>query len=582
MYKPGGTIKAALEQIDKNRYVLPAIQREFVWSPDQICRLFDSLMQGYPFGTFLLWNVEPENNEKFKFYGFVQHYHQRDNPHCPELTLLPSHQLMAVLDGQQRLTALRVGLRGSLAIKLPNKWWTNPDAFPICHLYLNLLATLGEDEEGNAYEFKFLDKSRSKNRSESQLWFRVGNILTMERGPDMNDWVFQKNVSKEEHKKAFRTLDRLHQVIHTAPTIFYYEESAQDIEKVLQIFIRMNSGGTVLSYSDLLLSIAVAQWSNLDARQEINSLVDELNGIGSRFNLSKDFVLKAGLMLTDIASVGFKVENFNRENMQKLEDNWESVREALLLTVRLAASFGLNGQNMRADSGLLPIAYYLAISDASENFLTHSKYNEQRKSIWHWLSRSYLKASGIWGSGLDTLLTELRKIVKENGTDQFPVDELKTAMAQRGKSLSFDPEEIEELENMQFGDMRAFLLLSILYPHVDLKYHFHIDHVFPISRFTPTRLRKAGVSEGDIGKYREKSNSLANLQLLEGPINNEKRQKLPADWLTKVFPNEEQRSAYIRLHDLGNVPEDITGFDDFFEARLARLRGKIRTTINTK
>jgi hypothetical protein len=101
--------------------------------------------------------------------------------------------------------------------------------------------------------------------------------------------------------------------------INYYEEKTQDLEGVLNIFIRLNSGGTVLSYSDLLLSIAVAQWKQVDARAEIHKLVDELNRIGTGFALSQDFVLKAGLMLADIASVGFKVENFTTANMAALE-----------------------------------------------------------------------------------------------------------------------------------------------------------------------------------------------------------------------------------------------------------------------
>ncbi len=64
MYKPGGTIKTLLGKVADNRYILPAIQREFRWHPNQICALFDSLMQGYPFGTFLLWKIKPENNKK--------------------------------------------------------------------------------------------------------------------------------------------------------------------------------------------------------------------------------------------------------------------------------------------------------------------------------------------------------------------------------------------------------------------------------------------------------------------------------------------------------------------------------------
>src|SRR6188768_912448 len=104
MYQTGGTIKEALQAIHQTKFVLPAIQREFVWKPDQIARLFDSLMQGYPFGTFLYWKVDKANSGKYKFYGFVRDYHARDNPHCPEFPGFHDTDLTAVLDGQQRLT----------------------------------------------------------------------------------------------------------------------------------------------------------------------------------------------------------------------------------------------------------------------------------------------------------------------------------------------------------------------------------------------------------------------------------------------------------------------------------------------
>jgi uncharacterized protein with ParB-like and HNH nuclease domain len=313
MYKPGGTIMAALSRIQHTNYVLPAIQREFVWKPEQIERLFDSLMQGYPFGTFLFWKVDPSTSGKFKFYDFVLNYHQRDAAHCPELPTLHNQAVTAVLDGQQRLTALNIGLRGSIAVKQPNKWWTNPDAFPKRTLRLNLLASLEADEDGIVYKLRFLDDAQAA-RSPETLWFKVPEILGMKDGPAMLNWLISQQLEGAELSRAYSTLDRLHRVIHTEPLIHYYEEEAQDVERVLNIFIRLNSGGTVLSYSDLLLSIAVAQWKQVDARAEIHRLVDELNRIGTGFNLSQDFVLKAGLMLADIASVGFKVENFTRAN----------------------------------------------------------------------------------------------------------------------------------------------------------------------------------------------------------------------------------------------------------------------------
>ena len=151
MYHPGGTIRDALECIERNEYVLPAIQREFVWSPDQIGALFDSLMQGYPFGEFLFWKIDAESAKEYRYYGFVLDYHERDNAHCPEAHILPGKPITAVLDGQQRLTALNIGLRGSMAIKRPYKRWSSSDAFPRRVLALDLLASTEPDEEGNRY-----------------------------------------------------------------------------------------------------------------------------------------------------------------------------------------------------------------------------------------------------------------------------------------------------------------------------------------------------------------------------------------------------------------------------------------------
>ena len=173
MYQTGDTIKTTLDEIHRHDLVLPAIQREFVWQPEQICRLFDSLMQGYPFGTFLYWRVAPENSGRFKFFDFVRNYHQRDNPHCPPLPEMPNRQLTAVLDGQQRLTALNIGLRGSIARKLPYRWWNSPGAFPTRRLYLDLLWQPDEDdEEGLRYRFDFLTDDQSSETRDGVVGFR--------------------------------------------------------------------------------------------------------------------------------------------------------------------------------------------------------------------------------------------------------------------------------------------------------------------------------------------------------------------------------------------------------------------------
>lgn len=578
MYKPGGTIADALGRIQSKSYVLPAIQREFVWKPEQIERLFDSLMQGYPFGTFLFWKVEAATSGKFKFYDFVLNYHQRDAAHCPELGPLHNHTVTAVLDGQQRLTALNIGLRGSMAIKQPNKWWTNPDAFPVRTLRLDLLAPPSPDEDGVRYRFRFLDEQQAA-RHQDACWFNVPDILAMKDGPAMLASLMKLGLQGEDLERAYATLDRLHRVVHAQPLINYYEEETQDLERVLNIFIRLNSGGTVLSYSDLLLSIAVAQWKQVDARAEIHKLVDELNRIGTGFALSQDFVLKAGLMLADIASVGFKVENFTTQNMLALEANWLAIRAALVRTVELAASFGLNGQTLRADSALLPIAYYLYKKNAPPNYCTHSTHANDRDAIRGWLIRSIVKSSGIWGSGLDTLLTALREVIQNSELGTFPVEGLRHVMSQRGKSLTFEPAEIEDLVHMEYGDKRVFPLLSMLFPFIDLRNQFHIDHVFPMSKMTVAKLRKEGFDEAAAETIAAHANTLPNFQLLEGAINNEKRAAMPHDWLSKAFADPQSSQHYRDKHDLGDIPDQVNGFEEYYQKRQQRLRQKLSTML---
>ena len=576
MYKPGGTIHDLLQGVAEHQYILPAIQREFVWSADQICQLFDSLMQGYPFGTFLFWKIEPEQQSQYQFYDFVQHFHQRDHFHCELITSLPNKTLTAVLDGQQRMTALNIGLRGSYARRTAGKWWSNDSAFPVRHLYLNLL---GEPdlETGSQFHFEFLTQAYAK-AAEREVWFRVARTMEEDRD-DLVDELDDSIADATARRQARKTLRQLHDVIHVHNVISYYEETNQDLERVLNIFIRMNSGGTALSYSDLLLSIAVAQWRKLDARQEIHALVDEMNAEGDGFAYSKDLVLKAGLMLADIGSVGFKFKNFTKSNMAKLEEQWPEIRSSLLLAVRLLASFGFNGQNLRAYSAILPVAYYLHIRKPGDAYLSRSEFSADREAIRKWLVRSLLKASGIWGSGLDTLLTDLREVLKASSSAGFPVAELEAAMARRGKSLTFSDEEIEELCDVRYGDKITFALLSLLFPGFDFSHHFHVDHIFPKARFTRTKLLQAGFNEPQTESLIDQCNRLPNLQLLAGSINNEKRQKMPAEWYRSQWPEEHARKQYLQNQAIQNLPEELHEFPGFYEQRRGTLKARIQTAL---
>ena len=129
-YLPPTTIAETLRRIQKGDLILPAIQREYVLKPRQVIGLFDSIMRGYPIGGLLSWKVEPETVKRFRFYGFLREYNEFDNRHNPTLDIAPGQAVTAILDGQQRLTSLNVGLRGSYAYKIPRAWSSFRENYP--------------------------------------------------------------------------------------------------------------------------------------------------------------------------------------------------------------------------------------------------------------------------------------------------------------------------------------------------------------------------------------------------------------------------------------------------------------------
>lgn len=587
-FLPSVTVREALDKIHKRTWILPAIQREFVWSTDQIRSLFDSLMRGYPVGSFLLWGLEPEQASAFTFYDFLTDYHELKRPYAPKMTVAKDVSIVAVLDGQQRLTALNIGLRGSHAERLPRKWAGNPDAYPTKRLYLNLLAEKGDEELGLQYDLRFLTEAEAAGESPEGVrpWYKVADVLTLDDGgPAIMDVISERGIVHklpDRTKTASKVLFQLYKAIHMEQPINAYEEESQDPDRVLDIFIRVNSGGTKLSNSDLLLSMATNQWKDLDAREEVRSLVAELAEVPGQFKFSKDLILKSGLVLTEAPDFAFKISNFTQQNMGQLEQDWLQIRASMIRGVRLLASFGLTGRNLTADSVVIPVAYYLHRRGLAEAYLTSSGSASDRSKVRTWVFRSLLKR-GIWGSGLDTLLRHIQNVIRQAPDSQgFPMAALESAMARHGKSLIFTQEEVEELLELQYGKPRTFPLLAMLYPGIELSQQLHEDHIFPRGRFTRAQLSKAGVPDHQIEKYMARVNTLPNLQLLPGMPNAEKSDHWPWEWLQGPhFPSDIARDNYRAQNDLDLLPTSLHGFLDFHEARRMRLSSRLEKLLGT-
>ncbi len=151
------TIIATINDINDGKMFLPAIQRKFVWTnEDKITRLMDSIMCGYPIGTFLYWKVTGKivNDGGYSLYKFVYDYTEMngDNEAAPRPIIPEEKEVFAVLDGQQRLTSLCIALQGSLA--LHKKRGPKPANIPKKELYFNVKSvgvtpSDGDENEGD-------------------------------------------------------------------------------------------------------------------------------------------------------------------------------------------------------------------------------------------------------------------------------------------------------------------------------------------------------------------------------------------------------------------------------------------------
>ena len=577
-YETPLTIAEVMRDISKNKYVLPSIQREYVWDTTQIETLFDSLMQDYPIGAFLFWEISKDKLGDYDFYEFLKNYHEKTSLHNKKADLKGTDGVTAVLDGQQRLTSIFIGLKGSYAYRLKYKQKKNDNAYPVRKLYLNLISSA--KDSSNKYDFQFLICNDVKN-SEGEYWFEVGNILDMQDLGDVATYVTDNisysedyQYSREQAKFATNTLSQLHKIIHTSLTLSYYKEKSSELDKVLNIFIRVNSGGTVLTYSDLLLSIASAQWQTYDAREEITEFVDDVNSIGGGFRINKDFVLKTALVLTDFSDIAFKVDNFNKPNMMKIEANWDNIKKAIKQSVNLVSSFGYTGETLSSNNALIPIAYYLLKIGMPDNFVDSSTTKDNRSKIKKWLIRALLKKT--FSGQPDNVIRPIREILKNNGNSDFPINEIIDKFKGTNKSIQFTEDDIDEyLLKLKYGARETLSTLMLLYPSLDFSNRFHEDHMYPKSKFKKSYLRKMGVVEEQLDEYINSVNDISNLQLLAAQLNEEKLNTDFDKWFTDQYKTENDRIQYRTINYLPDIEYSYTNFLTVMDQRRKLLKAEL-------
>ncbi|GAA8261983.1 DUF262 domain-containing protein [Helicobacter pylori] len=516
------SIKNVVDELNV-RYFLPDIQREYVWlkkaDDKKIEQLFDSILRGYPIGSFLFWKLQEENIAKnesdsdklnFQLYQFITNYDER-KPHNEKIRIeqIRRDDLSIVLDGQQHLTSLYIGLSGTRTLKKKRARNDNPNAYEEKRLYLNLKHQPNMDNPEDNYQFEFHAKKPENDKN--HFWFKVGDILELK---SVVNYTREHNLGNKESE----LLETLNKAFHDKQLISYFEEKEKNLNKVLNIFIRANSGGEKLSYSDLLMSILTASFSS-DIREKMNELVDALKDKGFS-NVGQDQVLKTCLLLIG-KDTTFELKNFNKKNIKEIEENWEKITESIYNAAKLLENFGY--------TGYLGSAYIL--SSLAYFYFLNSKMNENdKKQVLKFVHNAQI--TSYFTPSTDTKLNNIANSMKDAQTFESFNHNLAKHQTWPLKITN------DAIEDMMCSNShaRVFPVLQILYPNLNYKTTtFHIDHIYPKSKF---KKENEKLDKDFCG------NHLYNLQLLEGKENSAKKDKDPEAWLKEEYKNEQAIEGY--------------------------------------
>lgn len=577
------SIKQAISDIENNKIFLPPIQREFVWKKEQIINLFDSLYRKYPIGNCIFWNLESKTSRNYQLYKFIKECSEDKkikilNERVPNNLL--NQNVFAVVDGQQRLTSLFIGLAGVLKHKKGGKAIQSTDANYIDYkLYINLFESeIISDETPKI--FSFLNDEDSSHLSDDKLWFEVGKILTCKNEKEAISFmssilnrIEEKNkksliVKFEKNKENIITkLKTLFEMINDK-RLYYFNTNCQSIDEVVEIFTRINSTGTLLKKSDLLFSLLISSWN--EGRNEIKTIESHMRN--NHVDIDKDFIMRTCLVLSDLP-IKYKLETFTVKNINIIKDNWIKIKDSLIKICELLPEIGYVNKKNISVNALIPIAYYIKNGG-------NIKIQKTCENIQKYYMLSQVKS--IYGTSGDSVLEKFRAEIKnqiENNI-KFDFNRLAEIKLPGRRSLKININDLEELvENTSYKDHHAYHLLSLIYPTVNFKpIRYEVDHIHPKSKFNKTNLNSINIKdENTIKDWMEnKSDLLPNLQLLAKKDNNSKRSKTIIEYLNLKEKNE--KAAFIKENLL---PNDLTllelnKFDDFFNYRREKLIEKLK------
>jgi len=554
------TIYEAMMHIKDGKYVMPAFQRQFVWSMEQIEKLWDSILLDYPIATFLFWHVD-DNNVTWDTYfcNFLttvtfDNRKQADSVNYELTDINVAVTDTAILDGQQRLTSLYLSLLGDSFIRQKYARRGNVGGTVtklLIELNKNKLDVDEEEYNSKKFDIKFSEKVGRLSPTQ----FELRTILQDKfRDDSTRDKAIEDaiaNVPADSKEYARKTLHKLYQKIFVEKLIRYTEIHDMNQDDALEMFVRFNSGGKALKKSEITMSILEAYWPS--AKTEFGKiLVDSYVGFGS------DFIIRSALMLYgDVVK-----STISRKIAEELKNNWTAFKKALknlesvLKGMKIEVSRFSSSWNV-----LLPVLYYIYYNPES--------YADNTEAIRAYLMRAILFT--YFQSGTTGKLQQMKSNI--NSYDY----EITVEMLDLITDLRVTDGKIEDILNAEKGSRvagDALYYLCLDWTNKNFKYEQ--DHLHPYDRFDGNK--PVSVSMEDWRRWRGNRNRLPNLQLLEGRSNGSKSAMPLIDYYNNM--NAEQQEEFRRQAMIPEgVPLGIEHFEEFYRKRKDILAKRIKVLL---
>ena len=440
------TLFRLIEEINHSLF-LPHIQRPFVWDEDQIQRLFDSLMRNYPIQTLLFWRTK--NAIKARRFMRSVDWEADLHEYYDEAKSKEGVEKVFVLDGQQRLQTLYSIFNGTIK---------SEDGKTELGAYFDI--TSG----GVAQNGELLYRLKLSVEKLTLPFYRLRNLLTLDCQKDHTTLADELNDELdsllEEKRSEQRTRQRLvHRNIAQLRSIllderhFWIQEldgvaSKYPYKSILDIFVRVNSGGTKLDASDLMFAAMKEGWDEIE--QKIENVTDMLNSSGLCFD--KTFPLKC-LVVAHDRGAELSVENFSgsagKKLLKSIKADWARAELAFRgLHHFIAQYLKIYGDKVvRSYSSFVPLFDYIY-------------HNPQPDEANQALMRGYYYKSQLfnWYSAqTDNIINAMHKRLGIALASGFPLEAIKQYFRDsRGADVELTAKHVQ-------NHRRRFIILNLVY-----------------------------------------------------------------------------------------------------------------------